>query len=173
MTSRFQIVNLSFVDGQNSSISFTGAILAGGTQITPISNRKYIYSGLTNVSLVTDANGGHYRFSVTLKITSASELNSVASGVVTLPADVGAGYTVTLQESSDLSIWNAVFPGSFTGEATPKFFRVLLKKPAARWLLENDALKLFAPLRYHLPEFQRSLFQPDQEQDLPCALDLR
>jgi hypothetical protein len=123
-------VSLVFADGATQDLILSGVYrptTQSDSAVSTLNPKGNKFTGLTSVSREADAGN----FSLTLKITPISELNSIASGVVTLPADVGAGYTVTLQESSDLSIWNTAFPGSFTGEAIPKFFRVLLKKKAA------------------------------------------
>lgn len=130
-TTASDTMSLTFADGASQDLKLRGVYFNESTSknvavstVNPIKGNQFI--GLTSVSRGTG------KFVITLKITPASELNSIASGIVTLPADVGAGYTVSLQESGDLSHWNAVVPGSFTGESAPKFFRVLLKKLTER-----------------------------------------
>ena len=65
---------------------------------------------------------------ITLKITSKEELTIVASNVVTLPAEIGQGHVVTLEQSTDLINFTPVSPGEYLGAATPQFFRVKITR---------------------------------------------
>jgi hypothetical protein len=118
-----QGIVLTFADGNVESFALTGGT---PTTVNPISGRHYVFAGLSSVTL-----NGIMRFSVTLKITPASEVNVVTSGVVTLPAVTGQGFAVTLEQSTDLINFSPVSPGTFTGAATPQFFRVRMQQVVA------------------------------------------
>ena len=62
--------------------------------------------------------------SVTAIFNKTANPSTLTSNTVTLPAINGLGWTVELQQSSDLSNWSTVAPGSVTGTANLQFYRV-------------------------------------------------
>jgi hypothetical protein len=73
------------------------------------------------VDTVSGTNG--YAYVAYKRFTPESALTS---NTVTLPAITGIGWTVALEESTDLLNWALVAPGSTTGTSSPRFFRTRL-----------------------------------------------
>jgi hypothetical protein len=62
--------------------------------------------------------------SVTAIFNKTATPSTLTSNTVTLPAINGLGWTVELQQSTDLLNWSTVAPGSTTGTSTLQFYRV-------------------------------------------------
>jgi hypothetical protein len=79
------------------------------------------YTGLTEVSLRPGNLRGHV---ITLKITSASEINAVTpSAVLVLPENSTGNYDVVIEASDDLVSWLPFFSQTVNSQTAKKFFR--------------------------------------------------
>ena len=113
-TSASPNIQIQFEDGTTTQIIRD---LSG--KPTPV-----MFTGVTQVT--TNASGTSY--TVTYRISTPSD--ALFSSVVTLPAQIGTTWNVSLERSIDLANWTAVAPGSFASDPGLQFFRVRLEKTA-------------------------------------------
>ena len=113
-------LDLEFSDG-TSSQNWVGD--GSGTPSVPALTQKF--TGLSSISLFTHPDWrGDAKAMVTLKITSASEINAVTpSAVLVLPENSTGNYDVVIEASDDLVSWLPFFSQTVNSQTAKKFFR--------------------------------------------------
>ncbi|MDG2488385.1 MAG: hypothetical protein P8M65_11800 [Roseibacillus sp.] len=83
------------------------------------------FTGLSSISLFADPDWrGDAKAMVTLKITSASEINAVTpSSVLVLPENSTGDFDVIIESSSDLVSWLPFFSQTVNSQTASRFFR--------------------------------------------------
>jgi hypothetical protein len=113
-----------------SLVGITGGVCnyysASGTAFSD-STVGHIYTGLTNVALMTQYNSGSSAetFQITTPPTAAIVTNYVPADAVVIPASASGNVQIILESSPDLVNWTAAQPGIYgPSAATNRFFRV-------------------------------------------------
>ncbi len=121
-------LDLEFSDG-TSSQNWVGD--GSGTPSVPALTQKF--TGLSSISLFTHPDWrGDAKAMVTLKITSASEINAVTpSAVLVLPENSTGNYDVVIEASDDLVSWLPFFSQTVNSQTAKKFFRTRVVRSEA------------------------------------------
>ena len=121
-------LTLTFSDGTEVNVNLGGYRRDGvnsGTAFATTLGQKY--TGLTTIrsKASTDV--------ITLKITSASEINAVTpSSVLVLPENSTGDFDVIIESSSDLVSWLPFFSQSVNSQTARRFFRTRVVRSAVQ-----------------------------------------
>lgn len=115
------VAKLEFADESTYEIWLAGN---GGGIINPPKGNKF--TGITSITNKSDDGA------ITLKITSAQEINAVTpSAVLVLPEGATGNFDVIIESSSDLVKWVPFFSQTVNSDEKQKFFRTRVTKTPA------------------------------------------
>ena len=129
LRSRFAIgLRLKFSDGTQFTSDIGGYVETGASSaLATNTTLGQTYTGLTEASLSTSI-----EHVITLKITSASEINAVTpSAVLVLPENSTGNFDVVIEASDDLVSWLPFFSQTVNSQTANKFFRTRVVRSEA------------------------------------------
>ncbi len=99
--------------------------------LEPDSQTGQVFTGFTTYRAVTTTDNANAAF-VTLKITSAAEINAVTpSAVLVLPEDSTGNFDIIIETSDDLVSWAPFFSQTVNSQTAQRFFRTRVTKTPA------------------------------------------
>lgn len=129
------ILKLRLANGNDIQMQFAGrwsstAVAAAfGTLNKPVGQK---FTGLSSIELKTEDTDFWKSRALTVKITSAQEINAVTpSAVLVLPEDATGNFDVIIESSADLVKWVPFFSQTVSSDERQKFFRTRVTKTPA------------------------------------------
>lgn len=127
-------LNLTFADGATAHMGLTGVTSQNGEQSIATHNsiQGNIFTGLSSISYTTTSGTPAQAQCITLKITSAAELNKTAPAtVLVLPEGTTGDHELITESSDDLVSWTTVHTQPVNSTTSSKFYRTRIVKPVA------------------------------------------